>query len=212
MMRTGFDEQLEQLNTRLIKMGALFESSIAMAAKALLDGDLALARRVAALDLEIDNAQRDIEAFCMKLLLRQQPVARDLRSISAALKMITDMERIGDQSEDIAEIVTMAQLTASDETLHIGEMARAAIGMVTDSVEAFVKRDVALARQVVSDDDIVDGLFDEVKSAIANRFRNSDSLTCALDLLMIAKYFERIGDHAVNIAQWVLYAVTGEKE
>ena len=211
-MRSRFDEQLSELNSELIKMGSLCENVIAMSAKALLDGDLELAQKVAEYDIEIDQAERDIENHCMKLLLQQQPVARDLRTISSALKMITDMERIGDQSADIAEIVTMAHITASDETLHIGDMARAVIKMVTDSVDAFVKRDTALAHAVIDYDDVVDSLFDEVKEALAVRFKDGGQMEYALDLLMIAKYFERIGDHATNIAEWVLYCVTGKKE
>ena len=193
-------------------MGALCENVIAMSAKALLDGDMALANKAAEYDSEIDQKERDIETLCMKLILQQQPVARDLRTISAALKMITDMERIGDQSADIAEIVTMAHITASDETLHIGEMARAVIKMVTESIDAFVKRDVALAHSVIAYDDVVDGLFDAVKRALTERFQAGGEMEYALDLLMIAKYFERIGDHATNIAEWVLYSVTGNKE
>lgn len=211
-MRSRFDEQLSELNSELIRMGAMCENAIAMSAKALLDGDIALARTVAENDSEIDQKERDIENRCMKLLLQQQPVARDLRVISSALKMITDMERIGDQSADIAEIVTMAHITASDETLHIGDMARAVIKMVTDSVDAFVKRDVELARYTIAYDDVVDELFDEVKTALAQRFKDGGEMEYALDLLMIAKYFERIGDHATNIAEWVLFCVTGKKE
>ncbi len=211
-MRSKFDEQLAELNEELIRMGALCENVIAMSAKALLDGDMELANKAAEYDSEIDQKERDIETLCMKLILQQQPVARDLRTISAALKMITDMERIGDQSADIAEIVTMAHITASDETLHIGEMARAVIKMVTESIDAFVKRDVALAHSVIAYDDVVDGLFDAVKRALTERFQAGGEMEYALDLLMIAKYFERIGDHATNIAEWVLYSVTGNKE
>ncbi len=211
-MRSKFDEQLHELNNELIKMGALCEHAIAMSARSLLEGDIALAAKVSESGAEIDQKERDIESRCMKLLLQQQPVARDLRAISSALKMITDMERIGDQSEDIAEIVAMAHITASDETLHIGEMSRAVIKMVTDSVDAFVKRDTALARAVVAYDDVVDGLFNEVKQALAIRFQDGGQMEYALDLLMIAKYFERIGDHAVNIAEWVLYSITGNRE
>lgn len=211
-MRTKFDEQLSELNAELIKMGALCENAIAMSAKSLLDGDVKLASRAADFDAGIDQKERDIESRCMKLLLLQQPVAGDLRVISSALKMITDMERIGDQSADIAEIVTMAHITASDETLHIGEMARETIKMVTDSVDAFVRRDTILARSVIDYDDVVDGLFDKVKKALAERFKNGGEMEYALDLLMIAKYFERIGDHATNIAEWVLYSMTGKKE
>lgn len=211
-MRSKFDEQLAELNEELIRMGALCENVIAMSAKALLDGDMELANKAAEYDSEIDQKERDIETLCMKLILQQQPVARDLRTISAALKMITDMERIGDQSADIAEIVTMAHITASDETLHIGEMARAVIKMVTESIDAFVKRDVVLAHSVIAYDDVVDGLFDAVKRALTERFQAGGEMEYALDLLMIAKYFERISDHATNIAEWVLYSVTGNKE
>ena len=203
-MRSRFDMQLHELNSELIKMGALCESAIAMSAKALLDGDTELAARVLEFDSEIDQKERDIESRCMKLLLQQQPVARDLRTVSSALKMITDMERIGDQSADIAEIVTMANIKASDETLHIGEMARAVMKMVTDSVDAIVKRDTSLAHSVIGYDDVVDGLFDDVKKALTVRFQSGGQMEYALDLLMIAKYFERIGDHAVNIAEWVI--------
>ncbi len=211
-MRSRFDEQLGQLNAELIKMGALCENAIAMSAKALMDDDMDLAAKVMEFDAEIDQKERDIESRCMKLLLQQQPVAHDLRTISSALKMITDMERIGDQSADIAEIVTMAHIAASDETLHIGDMATAVIKMVTESVDAFVQRDVALARATIEYDDVVDNLFDTVKKALSERFKKGGEMEAALDLLMIAKYFERIGDHATNIAEWVLYSVTGKKE
>ena len=210
-MRSRFDQQLHELNNELIKMGALCENVIAMSSKALMDGDKALAANVSEFDAKIDHKERDIESLCMKLLLQQQPVARDLRTVSSALKMIRDMERIGDQSADIAEIVTMANIAASDEALHIGDMARAVIKMVTDSVDAFVKRDTALAKAVIEYDDVVDGLFDEVKKALAARFQNSSQMEYALDMLMIAKYFERIGDHATNIAEEVLYSITGDR-
>ena len=210
-MRSRFDQQLHELNIELIKMGALCENVIAMSSKALMDGDKALAANVSEFDAKIDHKERDIESLGMKLLLQQQPVARDLRTVSSALKMIRDMERIGDQSADIAEIVTMANIAASDEALHIGDMARAVIKMVTDSVDAFVKRDTELAKAVIEYDDVVDGLFDEVKKALAARFQNSSQMEYALDMLMIAKYFERIGDHATNIAEEVLYSITGDR-
>jgi phosphate transport system protein len=210
MMRKGFDEQLALLNKELISMGALCENAIALSAKALLEGDAALAGKVPEIDGEIDKKERDIETLCLKLLLQQQPVARDLRVISSALKMITDMERIGDQSADIAEIVTMANISASDDTLHIGDMARATIKMVTESIDAFVKQDVEIARSVVEYDDVVDDLFDKVKSVLITLFgRDGTNGEYALDLLMNAKYFERIGDHAVNIAEWVVFSITG---
>lgn len=210
-MRVTFDQQLEQLNTELITMGALCETAIATVAKALLDGDVRLTERVLAADGEIDQKEREIESLCLKLLLQQQPVARDLRQISAALKMITDMERIGDQASDIAEILSMANLTAGDDTLHLASMARATIRMVTDSIDAFVRRDETLAREVIARDDEVDALFCAVKDAlIAFIAKNAAMGEQAIDLLMIAKYFERIGDHATNIAEWVLFSLTGE--
>ncbi len=209
-MRSRFDEQLAQLNKQLIEMGALCEEVISMASRALMDGDLPLAAKVAPLDAEIDQKERDIENLCLKLLLQQQPVAKDLRQISAALKMITDMERIGDQAEDIAEIIKFLNGRTVENGALIREMASAAIKMVTESVDAFVKHDIMLAEKVVSDDDIVDRYFDQVKQKLIERIaqRPADG-EYALDLLMIAKYFERIGDHAVNLAEWVIFSVTG---
>ena len=211
-MRTRFDEQLSLLNRELIEMGALCEQAIALAAQALLTGDTKLAGEVPPLEDEIDRKERDIESLCLKLLLQQQPVARDLRLISAALRMITDMERIGDQAADIAEIMNVSSVGATSDPGHIGDMARATIKMVTDSVESFVRKDLDMAQAVIADDDIVDGLFDQVKAALTTRFQDGGDMEYALDLLMIAKYFERIGDHAVNIAEWVLYSITGSKE
>lgn len=212
-MRSKFDEQLELLHKELIEMGALCENAIAMAAKALSEGNTKLADKVPELSMEIDRKERDIEAMCMKLLLQQQPVAKDLRMISSALKMVTDMERIGDNSGDIAEIVTMANISPSDNTEHIQDMARATIKMVTDSIDAFVKKDIEIANAVITYDDVVDGLFDEVKTDLIEKFGNPESNgEKVLDLLMIAKYFERMGDHAVEIAKWVLFSITGRKE
>ena len=209
-MRSRFDEQLGLLNRELIEMGALCEEVIALAAKAMGDGDVALARKVGPLDAEIDRKERDIESLCLKLLLQQQPVARDLRQISAALKMITDMERIGDQAEDIAEIVTFLSGRHPENSELMREMARATIKMVTDSVDAFVKHDILLAEQVVRDDDVVDRYFDQVKRRLIEKIAaEPDDGESALDLLMIAKSFERIGDHATNIAEWVMFSVTG---
>ena len=210
MMRSRFDEQLALLNREMIEMGARCEEVIALAAKAMEDGDVKLARQVEPLDAEIDQKERDIESLCLKLLLQQQPVARDLRQISAALKMITDMERIGDQAEDIAEIVTFLNGRHPENSALMREMARATIKMVTDSVDAFVKHDILLAEQVVRDDDTVDAYFDQVKHRLIEKIAAEPSdVEYALDLLMIAKYFERIGDHATNIAEWVIFSVTG---
>lgn len=209
-MRNRFDQELEALNMELIKMGAMCEQAISEAAKALCSGHLAPARRLKETAPEIDRMERQIEQRCMKLLLHQQPVASDLRQISAALKMITDMERIGDQAEEIAEIILFLDGRTVENTDLIDKMSRAAVKMVTDSIDAFVRRDVAAAQTVIAFDDIVDDYFNQIKyqiiSIIGSQQSDGES---ALDLLMIAKYLERIGDHATNIAEWVIYAVTG---
>ena len=212
-MRSGFDSQLETLNAELVAMGALCENAIALSARALSEGDTDLAKRVPQLAEKIDTKEREIEGMCLKLLLSQQPVARDLRTISSALKMVTDMERIGDQSADIAEIVATANISAGEDALNIRDMAFAAIKMVTESVDAFVKKDVGIAKQVIEYDDVVDNCFCAVKDRLTERLKQPEADgEFALDLLMIAKYFERIGDHAVNIAGWVIFSITGVRE
>ncbi len=209
-MRSRFDEELQLLNKRLIEMGAQCEEVIGLAAQALMDGNVETAKAVKPMDAEIDRMERDIESLCLKLLLQQQPVARDLRQISAALKMITDMERIGDQAEDISEIITFLQGRSGQECGDINEMAKATIKMVTESVDAFVHKDTELAESVIAYDDVVDEFFEKVKSDLISVIaHNPQDGEYALDLLMIAKYFERIGDHAVNLAEWVVFAVTG---
>ena len=209
-MRNRFDEQLFALNRDIIEMGAMCEEAIASAAKSLTTGDLALANKVKSNGSMIDHMERDIESRCMKLLLHQQPVARDLRLISAALKMITDMERIGDQAEDIADIVLSLEGHSTESLKLIEEMARETIGMVTASVDAFVKKDIELAQRVIKQDDVVDAYFSGAKRGIISMIaENTTDGEFALDLLMISKYFERIGDHATNIAEWVIYSVTG---
>lgn len=209
-MRSRFDEQLAQLNRELTQMGAMCEEVIALTAKALISGDKKLAEKVAPLDSEIDQMERTIESLCLKLLLQQQPVARDLRQISAALKMITDMERIGDQAEDIAEIISFLNGRAVADCEYIHLMAEAAIKMVTESIDAFVKKDIEIAKAAISHDDTVDNYFDKVKCSLIKMISEKpDDGEYAIDLLMIAKYFERIGDHAVNIAEWVVFSVTG---
>lgn len=212
-MRSKFDQQLMQLNKAMITMGALCENAIGLSSKALLQGDLNLARQVPELSSQIDQKEREIEGMCLKLLLQQQPVARDLRVISSALKMVTDMERVGHQSADIAEILLVANLTPREDAVDIHDMAQETIKMVTDAISAFVRQDVTLARQVIAYDDVVDGYFDRVKKNLIQRLRDPAlEAEYAMDLLMIAKYFERIGDHAVNIAQWVLFSITGSRE
>ena len=210
IMRSRFDEQLSLLNKKMIEMGALCEEIIAFVAKALLNGDVQGAREVLLQGREIDQMEREIEAICLKLLLQQQPVAKDLRAISAALKMITDMERIGDQAEDIAEIIPFLDGRTGAEFSDFKPMAEATCRMVTDSIEAYVKQDIALAKSVVVHDDVVDEAFGRMKEMLIKKIsENSADGEYAVDLLMIAKYFERIGDHAVNIAEWVEFSVTG---
>ncbi|HZJ77980.1 MAG TPA: phosphate signaling complex protein PhoU [Clostridia bacterium] len=210
-MRNKFEAQLEILNNDLIAMGALCENAIACAIKALNNNDKGLAEKVIEADKRIDTSEKDIESLCLKLILQQQPVARDLRLISAALKMITDMERIGDQAADIAEIVTFVDLSESKNYVHIAEMAQAAIKMVTDSIDAFVKRNLELAMSVIDYDDVVDNLFMEIKNDLIELISTDKSNgEQALDILMIAKYLERIGDHAENIAEWVVFSITGK--
>lgn len=210
-MRNRFDEQLSQLNTELITMGALCEEAISGAAKYLIDNDSALKEKVIDTDKQIDRKERDIENLCLRLILHQQPVATDLRLISAALKMISDMERIGDQASDIAEIVKFVNKTNLRENVHIGDMARATIKMVTDSIDSFVKRDMDIAQSVILHDDTVDNLFLRIKGELISAIKDGTGDAEALiDLLMIAKYFERIGDHAENIAEWVIYSITGK--
>ncbi len=210
-MRNKFDEQLALLNTSLIEMGALIEYGIEQATGALITQNMEVARQTIEFDNEVDNKEREIESLCLKLLLQQQPVARDLRLVSAALKMITDMERIGDHAADISEIVIMMDGAPYIKKMeHLPQMASTAIRMVKESIDSFVKRDAAHARAVMEMDDIVDGLFDTIKQELIDLIGKDPSTgEQALDLLMISKYFERIGDHAVNIAEWAEYAVTG---
>ncbi len=210
-MRTYYEAQLATLNTNMIQMGALCEDAISAAIHALLEDDMQLAEKVKDTEMEIDQYERDIERLCMRLLLMQQPVATDLRIVSSALKMISDLERIGDQASDIADITKHVSFRDFESKVHIKEMAKAAIIMVTDSVDSYVKHDAELAKTVAEQDDKVDELFLKVRNELAELIRNNQEMTeSALDLLMIAKYLERIGDHAVNVSEWVIYAVTGD--
>ncbi len=210
-MRNQFDEQLGQLNQQMIQMGDLCETAISLAVQALQKGSKHLIEDVHAADGEIDRMEREIEAFCMRLLLHQQPIARDLRQISSALKMISDMERIGDQASDIAEIAECISGQGTEGNALIREMAREAVKMVSDSVDSYVHGDLELARAVIQYDDVVDSWFDRIRQELIGEIAADNTVgEYCMDLLMIAKYLERIGDHAVNIAEWVEYSVTGE--
>lgn len=212
-MRSQFDEQLAQLNREMIEMGALCEQIISMVSDALNQWDPQLQDHILPVASAIDQKERDIETLCLKMLLRQQPVARDLRVISAALKMITDMERIGDQAEDIAEIITYLNGRTIELLQQIREMAAASGRMVTESVDAYVNQDLAMAQAAIDHDDVVDHYFAQIKELLIEWIAHKPTEgEYALDLLMIGKYFERIGDHATNIAEWVIFSVTGIHE
>lgn len=208
-MRNRFDEQLEFLNVELIRMGALCEDAISYACRTLM-GEINLAEQVYSIDKEIDQKERDIENLCMRLLLQQQPVAKDLRQVSSALKMISDMERIGDQASDIAEIAGYIQGRQLESNLHIRDMAEATIKMVSQSVDSYVKKDLKIAQDVIRYDDVVDDLFNKVKKELIGLIsEDTGNGEFCIDMLMVAKYFERIGDHATNIAEWVEFSITG---
>ena len=211
-MRSRFDKELSLLNQDLIQMGSMIEISIEGAAQALINRDIELAKKIIVADDDIDNMENEIEARCLKLILQQQPVASDLRLISSILKMITDLERIGDQAQDISEIVILLSKTDFIKKLvHLPQMAEATIKMVKDSIDAFVNKDIDLANSVIEYDDVVDDLFIVIKNELISLIReDAKNGEQAIDLLMIAKYFERIGDHAENIAEWVVYSMTGE--
>lgn len=209
-MRDLYQEQLRTLHREMTEMGVLCVQSVALAIRVAAQGERELVERVREMEADIDKKERDIESLCLKLLLRQQPVATDLREVSSALKMISDLERIGDQAADIAEL---SQYTAQREEKAMEDlkaMAQEAIRMVSDSIEAFVKRDLALAREVIAYDDVVDRWFDRMKEDLVRAIAADGSQGSHwLDLLMAAKYLERIGDHATNIAEWVEYAILG---
>lgn len=211
-MRNRFDEQLSQLNKEIISMGGMIEQAIEMAVDALIHQDVKKARIAMDSDKEIDHQEKTIENLCLRLLLQQQPVARDLRVISAALKMITDMERIGDHAVDLSELtLVMAGKPYMKRLEHIEQMAKETMVMLISSLEAYVNKNLEQAKQVIEHDDIVDDLFVQVKTElIALIHQNADNGEQAADLLMAAKYFERIGDHATNIAEWVIFSITGK--
>lgn len=210
-MRVRFEQQLEELHTLLIEMGALCEQVIEKTYLVLKAEDRDAAAQIIKKDEIIDMKEREIESKCFKILLQQQPVARDLRQVSAALKMITDMERIGDQASDIAEIIKTTDLKAPVQESRLGEMAKATMKMVTESIDSFVKQDLTIAQRVIEEDDIVDNLFLDIRNQLAaGMLDDKATREQMLDLLMIAKYYERIGDHATNIAEWVEFAITGQ--
>jgi len=211
-MRSKFVEQLSQLDNSLIEMGAMVEQAIANADKALIERDTELAEKIIAYDNEIDDKEKEIESLCLKLILLQHPVAGDLKLVSAALKMITDLERIGDHASDISELTLLLAKTPYFEKMDfISQMADATMKMVSDSIRAFVKKDLVLANEVIAYDDVVDNLFTKAKNELLELFNNSDNRNGdhIIDLIMVAKYFERIGDHATNVAEWVIFSLTG---
>ena len=208
-MRNRFDRQLEELHVELFEMGSMCEDVIRKTSKLLQSGDAKVAKEIRKEDSNIDEQERLVESLCLKLLLQQQPVAKDLRKVSAALKMITDMERIGDQASDIAEIIETTDFSVPTNDVKLAKMAETTIAMVTESIDAYVKQDLELVREVIARDDEVDDLFLEVRQEIADDMVEAGDPMSSLDLLMIAKYFERIGDHATNIAEWVEFSITG---
>ena len=209
-MRERFEQQMEILHTELIELGALCEQAIGRTYEVLLEGNQRAAEEIIKKDQVVDAKEREIEDLCFRIILQQQPVARDLRQVSAALKMITDMERIGDQAADIADIVKVTSLGVPDASIRLKDMAKVTASMVTKCIDAYVKQDLKLAREVIDFDDIGGDLFDEVKDEILQGMRKGITTDVqSLDYLMIAKYYERIGDHATNIAEWVVYSING---
>ena len=208
-MRTKFDEQLNQLNQELMHMGTMIEEQIQKAVVAFMKQDTELARIIMDNDTDVDREEKKIENICFNLLMQQQPVARDLRVISAAMKMVTDMERIGDHAADISEMTIMMQSTSYPSQLEdIKKMASETGQMLMKSIQAYVDKDMEAAKAIIKNDDVIDELFLEVKKdLIAMIHANADCGEQATDLLMVAKYFERIGDHATNIAEWVIFAL-----
>lgn len=212
-MRSKFDEQLHLLNQEMMQMGSMIEDSIQKAINALIDQNVELAKKIMDNDTQIDHEQKKIENLCFNLLMQQQPVAKDLRVISAAMKMVTDMERIGDHAADISEMTILMSKTPYVPNLeHINRMASETVQMLIRSIEAYVEKDMKKAVDVIASDDIVDDLFDKNKAELIEQIqREPQSAESAADMLMVAKYFERIGDHATNIAEWVIFALDDKK-
>ena len=210
-MRSNFDKQLDTLNAQLTEMSNLVENAIECTTQGLVFADRKKAEMAVEYDAEVDAMEKDIEKLCVKLLLLQQPIAKDLRQVSAALKMITDMERIGDQARDISELFLCAEYTVTiNPDGVISQMATATMKMVHDVVESFVKKDIAAAERVIAFDDVIDNLYDKAKRELISRIKQEkEDVNFLVDLLSIAKYFERIGDHTTNIAEWVIFSITG---
>jgi phosphate transport system protein len=213
MMRTKFDEQLDNLNSSLVEMGKVVEAAITDANKALVNKDVELAKKIIAADDSIDDMEKEIERLCLKIILRQQPVAGDLRLVSAVMKIITDLERIGDHATDISELAVFMAESGKEyikKLEHIPMMAEETVYMLNRSIESFVKKDIDMAKRVIAKDDVVDDLFVQIKTELVDLIKkDSGNTDQAVDFIMIAKYFERIGDHAVNIAEWVIFSLTG---
>lgn len=212
-MRSKFDEQLHLLNQEMMQMGSMIEDSIQKAINALIDQNVELAKKIMDNDTQIDHEQKKIENLCFNLLMQQQPIAKDLRVISAAMKMVTDMERIGDHAADISEMTILMSKTKYIPNLeHINRMASETVQMLIRSIEAYVEKDMKKAVDVIASDDVVDDLFDKNKAELIEQIqREPQSAESAADMLMVAKYFERIGDHATNIAEWVIFALDDKK-
>lgn len=212
-MRSYFDKQLELLNNEMLNMSDMCEDAISQAITALLNGDKMKAAGLKKSVDQINQQERYIENICVKLLMQQQPVARDLRTISAAMKMVTDMDRIAIQSGDIADIISAGNIKPSAENESLKQMADSVRKMVTMSIEAFVNKDISSAKEVLAFDDVVDEYFDNIKKELIVKLKNNQANgELILDLLMIDKYLERIGDHAVNIGKWVIFSINGEIE
>lgn len=211
-MRNVYNEQLRMLHQNMTEMGAQCETAVSLAVQAVTLGSEELAARVFEVDAGIDKMERDIESLCLKLLLKQQPVASDLRDISSALKMISDLERIGDQASDIADLYRYTSGAVDKTSADLREMAQESVKMVNESIDAFVRRDLVMAREVIAYDDVVDRWFERIKTdLIAAISADNTKGEYYLDLLMVAKYLERIGDHATNIAEWVEYSILGKR-
>lgn len=213
-MREYYDLQLNDLNNRIVEMGGLVEKSVAYSAMTLVESDIEKIKKVSEYERAINRKEKEIESLCVNLIMHNQPVAKDLRFISAVLKLVTDLERIGDHAEDIAEIARfISSQTPQLDKRVFSEIAKTAVDMVNIGVDAFVKRDLRLAQKVAEMDNTVDRLFVEIREKLVSGLKSGEYESApVLDLFLATKYFERIGDHAVNIAEWVIYSLTGRLE